>query len=241
MTELLHMKDNYQQSFDAHVLSSGSDFVVLDRTAFYPEGGGQSSDRGELSDGSINVPVIEVRKEEGEIRHKLDGASFPIGTALHGQIDWNYRYECMRFHTAQHILSRYLQMNYGLETVGNNITPGESRADYSPLESFDDSMKKQVEAGVNDIIRRDIDVEIRFMPRQEAISFLEERGYQTRYLEMVPKSVKEFRVLIIGEYDAASCAGTHVANTREIGGIQIGKSKNVGAGKRRIYFKLLNP
>ena len=79
------------------------------------------------------------------------------------------------------------------------------------------------------------------MPRNEAISFLEERGYQTRYLEMVPKSVKEFRVLIIGEYDVASCAGTHVANTREIGGIQINKSKNVGAGKRRIYFRLLNP
>jgi alanyl-tRNA synthetase len=79
------------------------------------------------------------------------------------------------------------------------------------------------------------------MPRHDAISFLEERGYQTRYLEMVPKSVKEFRVLVIGQYDAASCAGTHVANTKEIGGIHIGKSKNVGAGKRRIYFQLTNP
>jgi len=241
MTELLHMKDNYLQKFDARVLSSGSDFVVLNRTAFYPEGGGQTSDRGSLSDGSRVVPVIQVRKEEGEIRHTLDGEPFAKGISLHGEIDWKSRYECMRFHTAQHILSRYLQLNYGVETVGNNITPGESRADYSPLESFDDSMKRSVEAGVNAIMKQNLDVEIRFMPRKEAISFLEERGYQTRYLEMVPTSVKDFRVLIIGEYDVASCAGTHVANTREIGGIQIGKSKNVGAGKRRIYFKLLNP
>jgi misacylated tRNA(Ala) deacylase len=140
MTELLHMKDNYIHSFDARVLSSGSDFVVLDCTAFYPEGGGQSSDRGELSDGSRTVHVIDVRKEEGEIRHKLDGVPFAIGTTLHGEIDWHLRYECMRFHTAQHILSRYLQVNYGIETVGNNISPGESRADYSPLESFDELM-----------------------------------------------------------------------------------------------------
>jgi len=235
------MKDNYLKEFDARVLSSGSNYVVLDRTAFYPEGGGQSSDKGSLSDGSRVVTVTSVRKEEGEIRHNLDGDSFVTGTAVRGEIDWSSRHRCMRFHTAQHILSRYLQLNYNLETVGNNITPDESRADYSPLESFDDEMKRKVETGVNAIIRQNLEVEIKFLPRSEAISFLEERGYQTRYLEMVPASVKEFRVLIIGDYDVASCAGTHVANTREIGGIQIGKSKNVGAGKRRIYFGLLNP
>jgi misacylated tRNA(Ala) deacylase len=240
MTELLHMKDNYLRSFDARVISAGEDYVVLNRTAFYPEGGGQSSDRGSLSDGSRTLQVKEVRKEEGEVRHKVEGSAFPADTQVHGEIDWNIRYECMRFHTAQHILSRYLQVNYGVETVGNNISPGESRADYSPLESFNEDMKRKVEAGVNEIIQQGIEVEIRFMPRDDAIAFLELKGYQTRYLEMVPKSVKEFRVLIIGDYDAASCAGTHVHNTKEIGGIQIGKSKNVGAGKRRIYFKLLN-
>ena len=241
MTELLHMRNNYLRSFDATVISTGDDYVVLDRTAFYPEGGGQSSDRGSLSDGTRAVNVKEVRKIEGEIRHKLDGKSFPKETKIHGELDWEYRYECMRFHTAQHILSRYLQLHYGVETVGNNITPGESRADYSPLESFDDVMKRDVEAAVNAKLTENIDVEIRFMPRKEAIDYLNERGYQTRYLDMVPKSVKEFRVLIIGDYDAASCAGTHVKNTSEIGSIQIGKSKNVGAGKRRIYFRLIDP
>jgi misacylated tRNA(Ala) deacylase len=100
-------------------------------------------------------------------------------------------------------------------------------------------MKRDVEAGVNAILAQNLPVLIKHMPRSEAIAYLQEREYQTRYLEMVPKSVEEFRVLLIGDYDAASCAGTHVANTSEIGKIKIGKSKNVGAGVRRIYFRLL--
>ena len=241
MTELLHMSDNYLREFDATVIGSGDGYVVLDKTAFYPEGGGQTSDHGELSDSERTITVKEVRKIEGEIHHLVDGQSFEIGDSVHGILDWARRYECMRFHTCQHVLSRYLQLNYGVETKGNNIKPGESRADYTPLESFDEEMKRKVETGVNAILRQNLPVEIRNMPRAEAISFLEEKEYQTRYLEMVPKSVEEFRVLLIGDYDAASCAGTHVANTREIGKIKIGKSKNVGAGVRRIYFKLLDP
>lgn len=241
MTELLHMKDNYVQEFDATVISSGENYVILDRTAFYPEGGGQSSDIGILTDGTLTSHVSEVRKIEGEVRHILKDTTFDVGSKIHGTIDWSHRYECMRFHTAQHVLSRYLQLNYNVETVGNNISPGESRADYSPLEAFDEDMKRNVEAGVNEILHQNIPVEIKFMPRKQAIEFLNQRGYQTRYLEMVPKSVTDFRVLIIGDYDAASCAGTHVKNTGEIGEIRIGKSKNVGAGKRRIYFKLIAP
>ncbi|MFW9767822.1 MAG: alanyl-tRNA editing protein [Candidatus Thorarchaeota archaeon] len=240
MTDLLHMRDNYLRSFDARVTSAGDDYVVLDQTAFYPEGGGQSSDRGTLSDGDRTVNVSEVRKIEGEIRHRLNEQPFPEGTKIHGELEWEFRYECMRFHTAQHVLSRHLQLEYGVETVGNNIKPGESRADYSPLESFDEEMKRDVETAVNAKLAENIDVEIRFLPRKEAIDYLNDRGYQTRYLDMVPKSVKEFRVLIIGDFDAASCAGTHVKNTSEVGGIQIGKSKNVGAGKRRIYFRLID-
>lgn len=241
MTDLLYMRDNYLKEFDAVIEKASEDYVVLDRTAFYPLGGGQSSDRGYLRS-EVQLPIHEVRKAEGEIRHfTKDPVPFDVGHEVHGEIDWNWRYECMRFHTAQHILSRYLQLNYDVETVGNMIKPGRSRADYSPLESFDDSMKREVENGVNEILSQNLDVETRFMPRDDAISYLNERGYQTRYLEMVPKNVAEFRVLIIGNYDAASCAGTHVGNTKEIGKLSIGKSKNVGAGKRRIYFTLLKP
>ncbi|MFW9844057.1 MAG: alanine--tRNA ligase-related protein, partial [Candidatus Thorarchaeota archaeon] len=136
MTVLLHMTDNYLKEFDATVINSEDGYVVLDRTAFYPEGGGQSSDRGELSNGDRIITVKEVRKIDGEIRHLIDGQPFEVDAIIHGAIDWTRRYECMRFHTCQHVLSRYLQLNYGVETKGNNIKPGESRADYTPLESF---------------------------------------------------------------------------------------------------------
>ncbi len=239
VTELLHMKDNYLREFDAKVIASGEGYVVLDRTAFYPLGGGQSSDTGTISLGERNLSITEVRKEDGEVRHFYSGPAVEVGAEVHGVIDWDHRYECMRFHTAQHVLSRYLSIHYGIETVGNMIKPGESRADYSPLESFDDEMKRKVEAGVNEKLAENLEVSIEFMERNEAIEYLKTRGYPTRYLEMVPSSVTSFRVLLIGDYDAASCAGTHVKNTSEIGELAIGKSKNVGAGKRRIYFHLI--
>jgi len=241
MTELLHMHDNYIREFEAKITEVGDGFLVLDRTAFYPEGGGQIGDQGIILYDAHDVKVTTAKKQDGAIRHLIDGDfQFEVGASVNGILDWERRYECMRFHTAQHILSRYLQLHYGAITVGNQITPGKSRADFSPLESFDESMKAEVEKGVNTILSQDNDVIIKFMPRDEAITFLGSKGYQVRYLEMVPKSVKEFRVISIGDYDAASCAGTHVANTKEIGEIKIGKSKNVGAGKRRIYFTLVN-
>ena len=239
MTDLLYMRDNYIKNFDAKIERVGEDSVVLNQTAFYPLGGGQTSDKGFLNDEISRIAIHEVRKVEGEIRHfSNDDIAFAPGANVHGELDWEHRYECMRFHTAQHVLSRYLQLNYEVETVGNMITPGRSRADYSPLDDFGDEMKADVEAGVNALLTQNLEVETRFMERAEAIKFLKDKEYQTRYLEMVPKSVKEFRVLIIGDYDASSCAGTHVSNTSEIGTIKIGKSKNVGAGKRRIYFSL---
>jgi misacylated tRNA(Ala) deacylase len=242
MTELLYMRDNYLREFDSVVEKVGEDYLVLDQTAFYYLGGGQSSDRGSLSSEGTSLMIHEVRKAEGEIRHfTRDSIPFGVGTEVHGELDWDSRYKCMRFHTAQHLLSRYLQLEYGLTTVGNMIAPERSRADFTPIQSFDDAMKREVEEGVNALFAKEMDVETKMMPRAEAITFLNERGYQTRYLEMVPESVTDFRVLIIGDYDAASCAGTHVANTREIGTIKIGKSKNVGAGKQRIYFSLEPP
>ncbi|MFX1265034.1 MAG: alanyl-tRNA editing protein, partial [Promethearchaeota archaeon] len=209
MTDLLYMRNNYLRDFDARVLRIGEDYVVLSQTVFYPLGGGQTSDKGFLNDESSRIAIHEVRKVEGEIRHFTnDDITFASGADVHGELDWEHRYECMRFHTAQHVLSRYLQLNYDVETVGNMITPGKSRADYSPLEDFGDEMKAEVEAGVNALLTQNLEVETRFMQREEAIRFLKQKNYQIRYLEMVPESVKEFRVLIIGDYDASSCAGT---------------------------------
>jgi misacylated tRNA(Ala) deacylase len=233
------MRDNYLREFDGRITGIDEGTIVLDRTCFYPEGGGQVGDRGTLSDGKVTVQVTDTKKVGDEVQHVCAGTiPHGFGPVVHGTLDWGWRYECMRFHTAQHVISRYLLLNHGLETVGNMVKPGESRADYQQIDRVTDEMKKEIEDGVNSILARDLDVKIRFMPKEEAIAFLGKAGYQVRYLEMVPKSVSEFRVVAVGDYDYASCAGTHVANTGEIGKVVIGKSKNVGAGKQRIYFSL---
>ncbi|TFF94315.1 alanyl-tRNA editing protein [Candidatus Thorarchaeota archaeon] len=241
MTELLHMKDNYIREFDATITKVGQNYVVLDRTAFYPESGGQSGDRGVLKSGRTEA-VVTGTKKKGEVRHYLSGPPpFETGMEVHGELDWAFRHECMRYHTAQHVLSRYLQLNHGLETQGNMVKPTESRADYAPIDDFSDELVAETEAAVNEILAKNLDVRIEFMPRKEAIEYLKKRKYQTRYLEMVPESVKNFRVVLIGDYDASACAGTHVGNTGEIGALRINKTKNVGAEKQRLYFSLTAP
>lgn len=239
MTDLLYMRDNYVKEFEAVVMEVTEDSIVTDQTAFYPEGGGQVGDKGFFKNNKSSMEVVNTKRRNREVHHiSKNEVPFGIGDSVRGILDWERRYELMRFHTAQHLISRYLQMNHDLETVGNQIKTGQSRADYSPIDEFTDEMISDLEDGIADLVSQEIDVEIQFMPREKAVEFLQERGYQTRYLDMVPKSVKEFRILLIGDYDAASCAGTHVRNTREIGGVTIDKTKNVGSGKQRIYFSL---
>jgi Ser-tRNA(Ala) deacylase AlaX len=239
MTELLYMRDNYVKEFEAVVEKVTEDSIITDRSAFYPEGGGQVGDRGFFKNANSTMEVVNTKRRNRQVHHiSKDEIPFDSGDRVLGILDWDRRYELMRFHTAQHLISRYLQMNYDLETVGNQIKPGQSRADYSPINDFTNEMIADLEEGIADLVSKGIDVQIQFMPREKAVEFLHERGYQTRYLDMVPDSVKEFRILLIGDYDASSCAGTHVRNTREIGGITIDKTKNVGSGKQRIYFSL---
>jgi len=239
MTDLLYMRDNYVKEFEAVVKTVTKDSIITNRSAFYPEGGGQVGDKGFFENSDSRMEVVNTKRRNREVHHiSKDEVPFDPGNKVRGVLDWDRRYELMRFHTAQHLISRYLQVNYDLETVGNQIKPGQSRADYSPIDEFTDEMIGDLEKGIGDLVSQELDVEIEFMPREKAVEFLEERGYQTRYLDMVPKSVKQFRILLIGDYDASSCAGTHVRNTREIGCINIDKTKNVGSGKQRIYFSL---
>lgn len=239
MTELLHMHDNYLKEFDAKVISVGEQYIVLDRTAFYPRGGGQACDRGIIQKGTESVNITKVLKEDGEVRHYFDGdVKFSNGDSVHGKIDWEYRYMLMKMHTLQHVFSRYMQNTYSAQTISSSVGVPKSHADFQPIEKFSDEEIASIESDVNEILSRKYDVEIRFMKRQEAIEFLKARKYQTQYLEMVPESVQEFRIVIIDDYDAASCAGTHVRNLGEIGKFKILKQKNMGAKKRRIYFTI---
>lgn len=239
-TEMLYMKDNYKKKFTAEVVSSGENYVVLDKTAFYPLGGGQESDSGKLFYNEQEFTVKNVRREKGEVRHFLetDDSLPPKGAKVEGKLDWEKRFTHMRYHTAIHVLSRFMQLEYDAEVVGNNISTRSGRADFNLEEALTEEQLGLIEKEVNKKISQNLPVEINFMPRKEAIAFLQEKGYQTDYIDMVPDSVKIFRIIAIDDYDYASCAGTHVSNTSEIGQIQVVKRRSMGTGKERITLAL---
>jgi len=239
-TTMLYMQDNYIKTFDAQVVSVGENYVVLDKTAFYPLGGGQESDQGILKFNEQSNVITSVRRESGEVRHFLENLEIlpKVRDTVTCELDWERRYTHMRYHTAIHILSRYMQLEFDAEVVGNNISTRNGRADFNLTVALTNEELQKIELGVNEIIKKNLSVELNFMPRADAISFLNEKGYQTDYIDMVPASVKTFRIISVGDYDFASCAGTHVANSSEIGVIKVIKRRSLGVGKERITLAL---
>jgi misacylated tRNA(Ala) deacylase len=235
-TKMLYMEDNYIKSFEAKVIAVGDNYLVLDQTAFYPEGGGQECDKGILLFDDHRITISMVKRDSGEVRHYLENFDkLPDkGDTVNCSIDWERRLIHMRYHTAIHVLSTFMKEHYNTECVGNNISTRNGRADFNLIESLTGEDLKKIENGINEIIAKNLPVKITFMPREDAIKYLEEKGYQTDYIQMVPKSVKNFRVISVNDYDHASCAGTHVKNTSEIGNIKVVKRRSMGKGKERI-------
>ena len=236
MTEILYMPDidsNYIKEFEAEVLVSGGDHIVLDRTAFYPEGGGQPSDTGIIEWEDKKSKVTKVEKK-GKIIHRIDGEIPKEGIEILGKIDWDKRYEHMKLHTAQHLFSAAVFDMYGGETVGNQIYTDYSRVDFEPVEFTEDDIDI-IEDEVNSVIKQGRPVEI----YEEKRSILEEQLEEGRVnLSLLPKSIKNLRIIDIDGYDICPCAGTHVRNTEEIGEIEITKFENKGKNRQRIYYEL---
>lgn len=233
MTELLFMKDCYIKEFEAKVLKRRENYVVLDRTAFYPLGGGQPGDKGKLSDSLGSSNVINVVKDQGEVRHFLD--KMIDGENIHGVLDWSRRYAHMRMHSAQHLLSAIILDKYGAETAGNQIEANSSRIDFNPLNP-NEEMLDYLTKRFNDLVDKKIPINIHFTTRDVVLKTLDER--RIRLFSRVPESVKTIRVVEIEGVDKVPCAGTHVKNTGEIGHIKITKTENKGKDTVRIRFEL---
>ncbi len=236
MTEQLYMEDiesNYIKEFEAEVERSGEDFIVLDRSAFYPEGGGQPSDTGKISWYDKSSTVTQVEKK-GEIIHRLDGKVPEEGTKIRGELDWEKRYEHMKLHTAQHLFSAVVYEMFGASTVGNQIYTDYSRVDFKPLELAEEEVEK-IENEVNEVIKKGLPVSI----YEEKRSVLEKKLEEDRVnLDILPKSIEVLRVIDIDGYDICPCAGTHVRNTEEIGTVSIYELENKGKNRHRIYYEL---
>lgn len=242
MTEMLYMTDNYLKEFDAAVESAGANpagenYVVLDKTAFYPLGGGQEYDTGKLSWEGKTSQVTKTLKESGEVRHYLDGEAPPQGTAIHGILDWDTRYDRMRMHTAQHVVSAVAADMYNLQTVGNQLYADRSRIDFYPAH-FDDEGLKRLEEESNKIIDQGLDVKIYELPREEADKIVPSHRVD---MSRLPSGIKKLRMVEIDAWDWCPCAGTHVASLTELGRVKILSKKSKGADKERIEYVLEKP
>ncbi len=226
---------NYIREFDAKVLERGPEHVVLDRTAFYPEGGGQPFDTGRLRWAGGEARVSRVVKEKGEVRHHV--SAIPPMDEVHGVVDWDRRYAHMRMHTSQHLVSGLVYDKFGARTVGNQLYADYAHIDFAPA-NFTDEDLKIIEEEVNRIASGAIPVTI----------FEEERGVleatldaARANLDLIPASVRRLRVIKIGDYDLCPCGGTHLRNTSEIGRVQMLRRRSKGKDTERVTYELLPP
>ncbi|MHA1994216.1 MAG: alanyl-tRNA editing protein [Candidatus Hodarchaeales archaeon] len=238
MTKRMYLVDNYVKDFRSTLIKTDTEGLVLKETYFYPEGGGQPGDKGTLFINDQAVKVKNTRIKQGEIIHETDTLDFPVGAEVEGKIDWKYRNILMRSHSAQHVLSRYFQVNYQAETVSTQLKAAKSRIDFQPLGKITPEELEKIANDINMILAKNLPISIKTLPREEAFSYLREKKYQTKYLEMVPKSIKSIRIISIGEYDFAACAGTHLNNTSEIGKISLISTKNKGKLRERIFYSV---
>lgn len=228
MTELIYFEDCYVRKFDAKVVEAKDNQIVLNRTAFYPEGGGQPSDTGNID----GVRVKKVEKRGGKVYHVLDGDLPKKGEMVHCTIDWKRRYSHMKYHSAQHVLSAIVLEDYGGKTTGNQVHADRARIDFDT--DISDKIS-DVEEKVNSIIEEEREIKIYSMEREEAVDELDPE--RTR-INLLPESIEELRIVEIDGLDKTACAGTHVRNTNELGRFEITNTESKGKGRKRVEFVL---
>jgi len=234
-TELLYLNDSYLREFEGTVIDAGEHSVVLDRTAFYPRGGGQMADRGTLDLHGRRFNVIAVEKRGDVVYHTLEGELPAVGQRVHGRLDWDHRYQMMRTHTALHILCGVIYRRYGAQVTGCQMYPDRARMDFT-LADLTPERVKEIERMSNDAVTSGHPVRVRFVPRREAELMPE--LIRTK-INLVPAFVDPVRVVEIVDLDLQADGGTHVANTLEVGPISIMRTENKGRENRRLEIELV--
>ncbi|HFQ94224.1 MAG TPA: alanyl-tRNA editing protein [Anaerolineae bacterium] len=234
MTELLFLTDAYLREFTAVVTAQVEGGVLLDRTAFYPGGGGQPCDFGVLAADGRAWPVTKVKKVSGQVVHFIEGELPEVGTAVTGQLDWERRYQLMRTHTAMHILCGVVWRDYGAQVTGGNMEPLKGRMDFE-FETMRQELVGDIETAVNVEVKAARDVRVQILPREEAFQIPD--LIRTK-INLLPEGITEVRTVEIVGLDLQADGGTHVANTREVGRMRIVNYKSKGKINKRIYVEL---
>ena len=226
----LYADDSYLREFDARVVRSGPRYAVLDRTAFYPESGGQSSDTGLLRHGPRMVRVFKVLRRGSDIFHYIDGA-LPEGAAVHGVIDWDARFLNMRRHSAEHLLSGLFERAGAGPKIYSDLT----RLEFKPSGLTEDRVQ-QVEDEFNRAVGAEIPIRIFHVDRGELDIGGDER--KRAFLEKIPRSVDRLRMVEIPGHDSTFCFGTHVRNTGEIGRLASLELVEGRKHRKTVFFTL---
>lgn len=234
MTELLYTTDAYVKQFEATVVAHVDGGVILDRTAFYPGGGGQPCDFGTLSDGTTTWQITKVGRISGKPAHFITGDLPDVGTAVTGTLDWDRRYKLMRTHTAMHVLCGVVWRDYGAQVTGGNMEPLSGRMDFE-FETLQKELVGDIEAAVNVEVAVGRPVTVNILPREEAFQIPD--LIRTK-INLLPEGITEVRTVELAGLDLQADGGTHVANTREIGRIRIPNYKSKGRINKRIYVEL---
>jgi len=234
-THRLELDDQTLRQWDAVVLASGEDGIVLDRSAFYPGGGGQPPDHGVLLWGGVQTRIVGARKGDDLYLIPSDGDPLPPpGTAVAGALEDERRTALMRTHSGLHVLCGVVCRDFGSLVTGGNMEPFVARMDFD-LPQLPDGFRDAVENACNAEIAAGRRIDVRVLPRDDAFAIPDIIRTATN---LVPPEVKEVRIVDIVGLDQQADGGTHVATTAQIGRIQVVKIENKGKGFRRLRIRI---
>ena len=229
-SEPLYVEDSHLKEFDARVVKAGPRFIILDRTAFYPESGGQPSDTGVITHVGGEASVRKVMKRGRDIYHYLDG-DIPVGTEVHGSIDWEPRHWNMRRHSGEHLITGLFERRGRGPKVYSDL----ERLDFKPSE-LDEETVREVEAEFNAIVDEDIQLRVYYTSREELDVGDDVR--KREFLEKIPRNIDRLRMVDIPGHALTFCFGTHVKSTGEIGRLTKLELSKAKKGRKIIHFLL---
>jgi misacylated tRNA(Ala) deacylase len=235
-TKLLYHINSFTYECTAKVVAVEGDEIALDATVFYPGGGGQMADRGTITwdNQEEQGSVIAMNKRGDIVWHTIDCAPPPVGTEVVGTIDWDFRYQMMRTHTALHILCGIIWKEFGVQVTGGQMYPDHARMDFS-MENLNRERITSIEQMVNEAIEADYPIRVYTLPREKAFAIPD--LVRTR-INLLPPDIEEVRIVEIVGLDLQADGGTHVNHTKEVGSIEIARTENKGRINKRLHIVL---
>ena len=236
MTEQIYNSDAYIKELDSKIIEVNEDHIVLDKTIFFPGGGGQPNDLGSIFVDNQELKVEKVSWKDGKIAHFINHNDLKVGDLIKSKIDWERRFKLMRTHTALHILCGVIWRDYQAAVTGGNMEPLKGRMDFE-FPSLSAEFTEEIEKKVNFEVQEDREITVDFLPREEAFQIPD--LIRTK-VNLLPESLKIIRTINIHGLDLQADGGTHVSSTLKVGKIKITGHESKGKINKRIRIAILD-